>query len=329
MSFLDAVIKYGQKFKADKESNEMSLFGDLEDTEIQIHHPEPPKDYDAWSTLEKLNKEKDLVGLFLSAHPLDEYKYQLLYACNTTMEELESIPNLRTREEQDAKMRELENNPPELDRIRKIQSRELTCGGIVTGWREGTSKSGNQYGILTLEDYSGKHEFVFFGAAFPQWRGFGKEGMYLYIQAKYQPKRFVREVRSIFDVELNIGSIRQLDQVAGDLLESLVVRLDSHRLSKAGIEQMADAIINRGLEESHGIESEAKTALYFELCDNIKGYAVKLYSRKFRVHITPKLIDFLCSLDGVQCRINNRLVEEPQAQTTEEEMVEEELLPDD
>ena len=330
LSFLDAVIKYGQKFKADKESNEMSLFGDLEDTEIMIQHPEPPKDFETWSTLERLNKEKELVGLFLSAHPLDEYKYQLLYACNTTMADLESIPNPRSREEQEAKLHELEGNPREVERIRKIQGREITCGGIVTGWREGTSKAGNPYGILTLEDYSGKHDFVFFGPAYPQWRGFGKEGMYLYIQGKYQAKRFVRDVRTIFDVEFNIGSIKQFNQVAGDLLESLVVSLDCERLSKGNISLMADAIIRRGIEEGTEGEGSANTALYFELCDPVKGYAVKLYSRKHRVHVTPKLIEFLCSLDGVACRINNHLVEDMQSQqTVEEEMVEEEMLPDD
>ncbi len=331
ISFLDQVVKYGQKFKADKESNEMSLFGDMEDCEIQIQHPEPPKEVETWSTLERLNKEKELVGLFLSAHPLDEYKFQLLYACNTTMAELESVPNPRGKDEQETILRDLETKPDELERISKLQSREITCGGIVTGWREGTSKAGNPYGILTLEDYSGKHDFVLFGAAYPQWRGFGKEGMYLFIQAKYQPKRFVREVRSIFDVEFSIGTIKQLNQVSDNLLTDLTVMLNCHQLSKAGIHQMADAIIRRVLEDESHRQTEAKTSLYFELCDPIKNYVVKLYSRTCRVHITTGLIEFLRSLDGVMCRINNRLVEDQNTQAEEEEAVidESELLSED
>jgi DNA polymerase-3 subunit alpha len=332
ISFLDQVIKYGQKFKADKESNEMSLFGDLEENEIMIQHPEPPKEFEPWSTLERLNKEKELVGLFLSAHPLDEYKFQLQYACNTTMAELESIPNPRSKDEQDAKLRELSGNPAEVERIRKLQSREITCGGIVTGWREGTSRAGNAYGILTLEDYTGRHDFALFGPSYPQWRGFGKEGMYLYIQAKYQPKRYVREVRSIFDVEFNIGSIKQLSQVSDSLLESLTVMLDCRQLTRAGIEQMADAIIHRSLEDTRGKEDEAKTALFFEICDPIKNYAVKLYSRKFKVRITTDLIEFLRAQDGVKVRINNRLVEDVAAvaeETEEVEMDAADILPDD
>ena len=333
VAFLDQVIKYGQKFKADKESNEMSLFGDLEENDVMIQHPEPPKEFEQWSTLERLNREKELVGLFLSAHPLDEYKFQLKYACNTTMAELESIPNPRTKEEQDAKWKELQGNPAEVERIRKIQNRDITCGGIVTAWREGTSRSGNPYGILTVEDYSGRHEFALFGTAYPQWRGFGKEGMYLYIQAKYQPKRFLRgEPRTIFDVEFTIGTIQQLSQVADSLLDNLTVVLDCHSLTHAGIEQMADAIIKRSLEETRIRNVEAKTTLFFELCDPLKNYVVKLYSRNHKAHITTGLVDFLRAQDGATVRINDRLVEDVVAVTDESEdtMTEmEDLLPDD
>ncbi len=336
VSFLDQVVKYGQKFKADKESNEMSLFGDLEDNEVMIQHPEPSKEFERWSTLERLNKEKELVGLFLSAHPLDEFKLQLLYACNTTMAELESIPNPRSREDQARIMSDLMNNPKEMERIRKFQGREITCGGIVTGWREGVSKSGNPYGILTLEDYSGKHDFAFFGEAFPQWRGFGKEGMYLYIQAKYQPKRFVREARSVFDFELSIGRIQQLSQVAGSLIEDLTVIIDSNQLTSATIRMMSDVIINCSLDEDAADdqkrEGQPMTSLHFELCDFQKGYHVRLYSRKCRAHVTSRLVDFLRSLDGVSCSINNHLVED-QAVTADENAEEvvdaADILPDD
>ena len=325
-AFLDQVAKYGQKFKADKESNEASLFGDMDDMEVAIAHPLPPE-ADRWSTLERLNKEKELVGLFLSAHPLDEYKLVLKYACNTTMADLESIPNPKSRDEQEAKLRELAENPKELERISQLQAREITCGGIVTGWREGTSKAGNPYGVLTLEDYSGKHDFVFFGAAYPQWRGFGREGMYLYIQAKYQPKRFVREVRSIFDVEFNIGSIRQLNEVAPTLLEDLTVVLDGGKLSMAGIRMMVDSILQKDTEEA---SVPATSNLYFEVTEPSQNLSVRLYSRHHRVGISTALVDFLRNQDGVECKINGLLVEDPQAAEVEEEAFDAaDLMPDD
>ncbi len=329
-AFLDQVVKYGQKFKADKESNEASLFGDMEDMAIEIAHPMPPE-ADNWSTLERLNKEKELVGLFLSAHPLDEYKLVLQYACNTTMAELESIPNPRSKEEQDAKLRELAEKPAELERISKLQGREITCGGIVTGWREGTSKSGNPYGILTIEDYSGKHDFVLFGQAYPQWRGFGKEGMYLFIQAKYQPKRFVREVRSIFDVEFTIGTIRQLNEVADTLLQDLTIVLDVQNLSVSGIQMMSDAIASCEGKGNATSAAPANSGLFFEVQDSTNNYSVRLYSRQQKVNITPELVDLLKSQEGVSCKINGILVDDHNVQSEIEEDAMEavEMLPDD
>ena len=307
----------------------MSLFDDLEDVEISIKHPEPEADVERWSTLERLNKEKELVGLFLSAHPLDEYKLVLKFACNTSMAELDSLPNPRGKEEAEAKLRELAGNKEEMERIRKIQSREITCGGIVTAWREGTSRAGNPYGVLTVEDYSGKHDFVLFGNAYPTWRGYGKEGMYLYIQAKYQNKRFVRDARTIFDVEFSIGSIKQLSEVADNLMESLTVVLDHRQLKHSTIQQMSDAIIHHSLEDAPAVQPHANTSLYFEVCDPIKNYIVRLYSRQHKVRVTPTLVDFLRSQPGVVCKINGKLVEDEHYENQEAEEMVDDLLPDD
>ena len=229
-AFLDQLVKYGQRFRADKESNENSLFGDMGEDAIEIAHPKIP-DGEPMSTLERLKIEEEYVGLFLSGHPLDEYKYQLLYACNTTMADLEKIPNPRTKEEQAAMLRDLK--PEQQQEIMQFQNREIVCGGLVTAFRTGTSKAGNQYGIVTVEDYSGKHEFPLFGEAFPAFSGYCHEGMYLYISAKYQPKRFVRQVNTIFDREFTILKIQLLSDVADRLLEKLTVVMDMQASSKA------------------------------------------------------------------------------------------------
>ncbi len=246
------------------------------------------------------------------------------------MAELESLPNPKGKEEADAKLRDLANNPAELERIRKIQGRDITCGGIVTAWREGTSRAGNPYGVLTLEDYSGKHDFVLFGNAYPTWRGFGKEGMYLYIQAKYQNKRFVRDARTIFDLEFAIGQIKQLSEVAETLMESLTVVLDHRQLKHSTIQQMSDAIINRKADiGTTGASGPANTSLFFEVCDPIKSYIVRLYSRQHKVRVTPTLVDFLRSQPGVACKINGKLVEDENYEAQETEEVMEDMLPDD
>ena len=309
MSFLDMVVKYGQRYKADKESNEMSLFGDLEGTEVAIQHPEPPRDVEPWSTLERLNREKELVGLFLSAHPLDDFKFQLQYACNAKMSDFEH---------------------PE-----SLMNKDITCGGIVTRWREGVTKKGAPYGALTIEDYSGSHEFMLWRNDYTNFRNFGKEGLYVLLRGKYAAKFFVKyEPKSIDDCEFKIGKMEVLNQVADGLLESLTVVLNSRMLTQSNLSQLSDVILRRSLEDSRTLDEPARTALYFEVCDPIKGYMVKLYSRKYKCHITTQLIEFIRSLSGVLVKINGQLVLDDVAveekEITEDERMENgELMPEE
>ena len=324
-AFLDQLVKYGQRFRADKESNENSLFGDMGEDAIEIAHPKIPEG-EPMSTLERLKIEEEYVGLFLSGHPLDEYKYQLLYACNTTMADLEKIPNPRTKDEQTALLRDLK--PERQQEIMQFQNREIMCGGLVTAFRTGTSKAGNQYGIVTVEDYSGKHEFPLFGEAFPAFSGYCHEGMYLYISAKYQPKRFVRQVNNIFDREFTILKIQLLSDVADRLLEKLTVVMDMQASSKAMVGLLKKEILD---EMSDDERQRANTDLYFELFDKSLDVSVSMRARNVKVHVNSELVDFIQNQEGLQCKINDRLVSTlvPEDNDAEsEEAMEEELVED-
>ena len=324
-AFLDQLVKYGQRFRADKESNENSLFGDLGEDAIEIAHPKIPEG-EPMSTLERLKIEEEYVGLFLSGHPLDEYKYQLLYACNTTMADLEKIPNPRTKDEQTALLRDLK--PERQQEIMQFQNREIMCGGLVTAFRTGTSKAGNQYGIVTVEDYSGKHEFPLFGEAFPAFSGYCHEGMYLYISAKYQPKRFVRQVNNIFDREFTILKIQLLSDVADRLLEKLTVVMDMQASSKAMVGLLKKEILD---DMSDDERQRANTDLYFELFDKSLDVSVSMRARNVKVHVNSELVDFIQNQEGLQCKINDRLVSTlvtDDNDTEVEEEMEEDLVED-
>jgi len=292
-TFLDVLIRYGQRYKADKEMNANSLFGDMGEDAVDITRPTPP-DYEPMGTLERLNKEKEYVGIYLSAHPLDDYKLQLQYACNTEMAEF-AIPD-------------------------RLMGREIVCGGLVTGWREGTTKKGNPFGIIKLEDYSGSYEFPLFGNDYPLWRGFGKEGMYLFLCGKYQPKRFVRDPKTADDYEFKITKIQQLSEVADTLLDSLTVVVDHRSLSPAVLQMLQDEL-SAEAEQAHA-------NLYFEVVDQVKNYHVQMYSRRQKVRITPRLIDFLMAQEGLACKINGRDYVIGSRVVVAEEVAEEELVDD-
>ena len=301
-AFLDQLVKYGQRFRADKESNENSLFGDIGDDAIEIAHPKIP-DCEPMSNLERLKIEEEYVGLFLSGHPLDEDKYQLLYACNTTMAELEKMPKARNKDEQTSVLAQL--SPEQQQSLMQFQNREIVCGGLVTAFHDGVSKTGNKYGIVTIEDYSGKHEFPLFGDAYPTFSGYCHPGMYLYITAKYQQKRYVRQVSNIFDREFTILKIQLLSDVADRLLERLTVVIDLSACSKAVVGLIKKEIVDEMSDEDR---QKANTDLYFELLDKSLDVTVPLHARDVKVRVTSDIVDFLQNQEGLQCKINNRLV---------------------
>ena len=128
------LIRYGNKYQADKATTSNSLFGSL-DGGIEIKKPDVPK-CEPYSNIEKLNREKEVIGIYLSAHPLDDFKIEFNFI-NTELKQLSELEELN--------------------------GREVSMGGMVTNVRRGTTKKGNPFAIMTLEDFSGSYEFAFFG----------------------------------------------------------------------------------------------------------------------------------------------------------------------
>lgn len=188
-TFVETLIRYGNRYQMDKAESVNSLFGGEHEVEIAtpeiIHAP-------LWSNLERLNKEKELVGIYLSAHPLDEYGVILEEVCNTKM--------------------------VELNHIDVLQNSELILGGIVTNVREGYTKTGKPYGVAKVEDYSGAAEFAFFGNEWVEKKNFFSEGMFLYMHGKVQPKQWKKD-----ELEIKISHVELLPEVKDKLIEKLTV----------------------------------------------------------------------------------------------------------
>ena len=188
-TFVETLVRYGNKYQVDKAAISNSLFGD--EHEIEVATPEiiPAP---AWSDLERLNKERDLVGIYLSAHPLDEYSVILEDVCKTRMTDLADLTAL--------------------------QNQDLVMGGIVTGVREGYTKNGKPYGVVKMEDYSGVGEFAFFGNEWVEKKNFFVEGMFLFMRGKCQPRQWKQD-----ELEVKINSIELLSEAKDHLIEKLTV----------------------------------------------------------------------------------------------------------
>ncbi len=198
-NYLETIIRYGAAVQADKQSSQNSLFGDLGDTAM-LKQPEPPRQEEGWGKLEVLNREREVVGMYLSAHPLDEYKVVVNKYCNARVAELEDLATL--------------------------QGRELLVGGMITKVQNLTTKQGKPYGRFTIEDFSGSHEFTLFSRDWEQLRFYIMEQNSVLMRVKVEPSRF-RE-----GLETNISSIKPLSEVIEKDIKQLSIIIPLEQLTE-------------------------------------------------------------------------------------------------
>lgn len=208
-AFLDSLVRYGQNYQMDKASNANSLFGDI--VEIEIAKPEPPKDYVPWSDLERLNRECELIGIYISGHPLDEYQVVLNSVCN-----------LKTTD---------------LGELNDFVNQDFKLGGIVTAIREGNSRNGNPYGIAKIEDFNGSGELPLFGQDWAVWRGYFSVGNTLLISGRVEPSRWKEN-----SCNLKIGKIDFMADVKEELIKRITIKIDLDQLNEESADELKDLL---------------------------------------------------------------------------------------
>ncbi len=204
-SFIENLIRYGNKFQADKASQQASLFGTM-DTAIEIKRPELPN-CEPFTRLEELNKEKEFIGLFLSSHPLDDFKMELKYFTNTKLKDLEHLEN--------------------------FSNKEIIVGGMVTNIRKGLTKTQKPYAILTLEDYSGSFEFPFFGKDYETFLPWLEEGLFLRIRGKVQKKTWGNN-----ELAINISKINNLADIREEGVNEIKLKVPLAEITNDFIDRL-------------------------------------------------------------------------------------------
>ena len=258
-TFVEVLVRYGNKYQLDKAAAATSLFGG--DNMVEVATPEIISAPD-WSDLDRLNRERDLVGIYLSAHPLDEYQIILENVCNVKMVDLADLTPL--------------------------QNRDLVMGGIVTGVREGYTKTGKPYGIAKLEDYSGSFEFAFFGNEWVEKKNFFMEGMFLYLKGKCQPKQWRQN-----EFEVKVNTIELLPDVKEEVIEQLTI---SAPLSEINDEFIAEF---SSLVKAH----PGKVTLNFYVKDD-EGQHISLTSKNMKINVQKDIIAYLKEQTMLSYKIN-------------------------
>ena len=260
-TFCDQLIRYGNRYQTDKAEAANSLFGGFDAVEIAT--PDIPA-AESWSDLERLDKERELVGIYLSAHPLDEFSVILEHVCTTHMDSLNKD-------------------------LTPLANQDITLGGIVTAVREGYTKKGNPYGIAKVEDYSGSAEFPLFGQDWIDWGKYMRQGLFLFIRAKVQPKQWRQD-----ELEAKINKIELLPNVKDKMIEKLTISTRLDTLNNEVLAELSSLIL----------DNPGNAELHFQIKDPEHMAQANLVSKKMKVSVSKELINYLKGQETMEFHIN-------------------------
>ncbi len=260
-SFLEKLIKYGSKMQGECNAAP-TLFGDIVD--IEIARP-VPADKEEWPHLAKLNKEKEVIGIYLSAHPLDNFKLEINSFCNTTLSELKNLSSLK--------------------------GKDVILAGIVIRADHSISKKGNPYGIMVLEDYTDSYRINLFGKDYETYRNFMFPGYSLFLKGTVQERTWPKDST---ELEFKLKSITMLANVKEEMIRSLSIRMSLDNLTDELIQNLQQVLPENG----------GKTDLKFYIVDEPEGLGIKMFSRNHRVNLSDRLIHFLENTPELEFKVN-------------------------
>jgi DNA polymerase-3 subunit alpha len=258
-TFIEILLRYGQTYQQEQNQMQNSLFGDMGGVEIAT--PKPPE-AEQWSTIELLKKERDLVGIYLSAHPLDEYSVVLNSMCNLRCDQL-------TRD---------------MDKQELAKTAELTFGGIVSSVTSRFTKNNKPFGIVTIEDFNGQGELALFGDEWTKWQHMLKEEYIVYITATMR-QRFANAPNSL---ELVIKSVEFMNDVKDKRIERFTIYIDSTLLHNSRMNDLEVLLKS----------NPGNVPLYFNIHDSEHNTDLTLLSHNTTIDPSKKLLNFLDDLNN-------------------------------
>ncbi len=265
--FLDTLVRYGQMYQAEQQEARNSLFGG--ENAVEIATPPVPKG-EQWSNIMRLNKERELVGIYLSAHPLDEYKVVIDALCNTRCSELADVNALADRE-------------------------TVVLGGIVTHVEQKFTKRGDPCGFVTIEDFEGSGRLALFGESWGQLRGMFEPGVTVYVTGKVVPRYQQYGNRNDNGPkDLRVSSVEYMQSVKDKAIERITVSVDVAQL---------DAQVATELGELCR-EHPGTTQLFLQFVDTRKRHRILLRSQSTTIDVKPVLLNYINQSPALSYKIN-------------------------
>lgn len=262
MTLTDKMVKYSNQMSLGNDTSQASLFGG--DDEVEISEPQLPSKVEPWSALEQLSREKEVVGFFISGHPLDPYKAVIEHRCNANCAQLKAG-------------------------LEPFKNREVIFGGIVTGFENRTSKTGNAFGKLIVEDYHGSVELMLFGKDFIEYNKYMVQGLFIFVKARVQER-----YNQPGSLEIKLSKIELLDEVKKNAFNLIKLRVRLNSLDEALVVRLED-LFNR---------YEGKSSLEFYVEDEEQQQNLKLFSKKNKIAIGTEFLTELEKFSELQYDLN-------------------------
>jgi len=261
-TFIERLVKFGHKFQYEKDTNQISLFGEA--SYLHISHPELPQTED-WPILQKLEKEKDLIGIYLTAHPLDNYRLEIDNFCTHSLSEL--------------------------DDLKSMEGNDVYIAGLVKGHKAGyTKKNNNPFGRITIEDYTDTYTLMVFNRDYVNFKNYFTQGYAIMINALVQERPFGNRD----EYELKIRRILMLSDVKEEMIKSISLQVPLDKVSEDFIDKISEYTTSKN---GHAM-------LKFMVYDKDEKINVDMFSRNQKINITDNLIKFLLNEQDIEFKLN-------------------------
>ena len=249
--FIEKVLRFASKFQESQNSDQLDIFGG--GSEVQIPEPEVPP-CEEWGTLKKLKQEKEVVGIYISGHPLDDFKTEITRFCNCTASDFNNLEN--------------------------FISKEMCFGGMVGDVQHRETKMGKGWALFIVEDYNESYEFRIFGEQYLKFRHFLVPNSFIFIKALVKDGWVNKETQKKGDPRLQFNSMQMLQEVMDSHTKKLTIQLPIGDVNDDSIANLKEII------SSHKGDKQLELIIY-EASEKIK---ITMPSKKFKIDISNELL---------------------------------------
>jgi len=278
---IERLVKYTNDFQNNLNSSQASLFGGTNDAEIT--EPQLPE-CEEWGLIEKLKYEKESIGIYLTGHPLDNYKFELENFCSHQVKHLSVVNRMKSTEVQ----------PEDQEEFKKISNRDLIIGGLVSACRHGTTKTGKPFGSFMFEDYGETFEIALFGENYIKLKQYLVVGLFLQVRGIVS-ERFKQKD----NWEFKVNSIVLLSELREKMSKCLTIQLPLTELSETFMSKM-DEIVKLNTEQN----PQRNCQLKFMIMDFEGETTLEMPSKTVKINPSNEFLEDISKLLGVRYKLN-------------------------